>query len=92
MCKKKVCDSIRANAKYHIEVEDYLAQQAFCRSGSKASMTLQSSKDQEHHTGAETPESFYLNVKEGVLCIKKNLSCNASFAYGLHTLRKMREN
>lgn len=34
-------------------------------------MTLQSSKDQEYHTGAETPESFYLNVKEGALCIKK---------------------
>lgn len=46
MCKKTVCDSGRVNAKYHIEVEDYLAQQAFCRSGCKASTVLQNSKNQ----------------------------------------------
>lgn len=76
VCKKKACDSVRANAKYHIEVKDYLAQWAFCRSGSKVSMRLQNTKNQEYHTGAETPKSFYPNVEEGVLCIKKpQLQC-----------------
>lgn len=66
MCKQKVCDSVRANEKYHIEVVDYLAQQTCCRNGCKASVKFQTSKQKEYHTIAEMTEGFSLK-KENFL-------------------------